>query len=357
MDAGNRSGGYVAAACSGPSCGPRDRWLPMAGIAVTLAGTVLLVWSIRAAGTAGVLDGIRHLGVGFLVVCALGGVRGVLRTIAWRLCLDEVALLKFRRAFSAYLAGGAIGNITPLGFLISEPSKILLVKDQLAASASIAALAVENLFYIVSVAVMLVTGTAALLSLAAPLPLAAARLSLTVLALVVGATLGGAWIVVGRRRVASGIARRLGARSSRLREIEDRVFGFAERHPNRWVPVVLCQFFFHASAVFEIWLALRLITGQPPSLVTAFVFESVNRTITVAFQFVPMWLGVDEAGTGLIAAALGINPAAGVSLALARKGRILLWTTIGLVLWWPSVRAFNAGKTGIGVRYARSPLR
>ncbi len=336
---------------------PGDRWLRMAGAIVTIAGALLFAWSIRVAGATAVTQGIRRLGPGFLVVCALGGVRGILRTVAWRLCLDQTSLLKFGRAFSAYLAGGAIGNITPFGFFISEPSKIVLVKDQLAASASIAALAVENLFYVVSVAIMLAAGTTALLSLAAPLPAAASRVSLGVLGVVVGATLGGAWIVAGRRRIASGIARRLGAGTTRLREIEDRVFGFAERHPDRWLPVALCQVFFHAAAVFEIWLALGLITGHPPSLLTAFVFESVNRTITVAFQFVPMWLGVDEAGTGLVAAALGISPAAGVTLALARKGRILLWTAIGLALWWPSVRGFERRGSAVGVRCAGSRLR
>jgi hypothetical protein len=107
------------------------------------------------------------------------------------------------------------------------------------------------------------------------------------------------------------------------------VFEFAERHPDWVMPVALCQVLFHASEVFEIRVALRLITGQPPSVLAAFVLESVNRTITVAFQFVPMWLGVDEAGTGLIAAAIGISPAAGITVALARNGRIVLWTVIG----------------------------
>jgi hypothetical protein len=175
---------------------------------------------------------------------------------------------------------------------------------------------------------------------------------------VVCTTMAGAWIVRGRRRIVSGAARRLGARTSRLRDIEDRVFEFAGRHPDRVMPVALCQFLFHASAVFEIWVALRLITGQPPSVLTALVLESVNRTITVAFQFVPMWLGVDEAGTGLIAAAIGISPAAGVTLALARKGRIVLWTAIGLAFWWPSVRAtFQPSvpaEAGIASRYAGS---
>jgi len=115
------------------------------------------------------------------------------------------------------------------------------VKDQLAAPASIAALAVENLFNIVSVAMMLTMGTALLLSFAAPLPLAASRVSLAVLALVVCATIAGAWIVRERRRIVSGAARRLGVRTSRLCDIEDRVFEFAERHPDRVMPVALVR--------------------------------------------------------------------------------------------------------------------
>ena len=99
----------------------------IAAIAASGAGALLLVWTIRAAGAAAVLQGIRRLGPGFIIVCALGGIRGILRTVAWRLCLDDASLLKFRRAFSAYLAGGALGNITPFGWLISEPSKIVLV--------------------------------------------------------------------------------------------------------------------------------------------------------------------------------------------------------------------------------------
>jgi hypothetical protein len=60
------------------------------------------------------------------------------------------------------------------------------------------------------------------------------------------------------------------------------------------------------------------------------VLEFVNRTITLAFQFVPMWLGVDEAGTSLVTTALHLGAAVGVGLALVRKARILLWTAIGL---------------------------
>jgi hypothetical protein len=49
-------------------------------------------------------------------------------------------------------------------------------------------------------------------------------------------------------------------------------------------------------------------------------------------QFVPMWIGVDEAGTGLATNLLAYGPVTGVSLALVRKARIIVWTAIGLAL-------------------------
>jgi hypothetical protein len=47
---------------------------------------------------------------------------------------------------------------------------------------------------------------------------------------------------------------------------------------------------------------------------------------------VPYRLGVDEAGSAMIARALALDPAVGVALALVRRLRILFWNAVGLVL-------------------------
>jgi len=96
--------------------------------------------------------------------------------------------------------------------------------------------------------------------------------------------------------------------------------------------VILLEASYHLVAVPEIWFALGLITGVRPQVLTAFVLEAVNRTIAIAFQFVPMWLGVDEAGTAVVTSVVGLGSAPGVSLALVRKTRVVIWTGIGLLL-------------------------
>ena len=45
-----------------------------------------------------------------------------------------------------------------------------------------------------------------------------------------------------------------------------------------------------------------------------------------------MWLGVDEAGTAAVTSAVNLGSAAGISLALIRKTRIVIWTAIGFML-------------------------
>ncbi|HZI49196.1 MAG TPA: hypothetical protein VFD75_15485, partial [Pyrinomonadaceae bacterium] len=63
-----------------------------------------------------------------------------------------------------------------------------------------------------------------------------------------------------------------------------------------------------------------------------FILESVNRIITVAFKFIPMKMGVDEAGTGRVSKVLQFTMATGVTLAIVRKARDLFWAAAGMIL-------------------------
>jgi hypothetical protein len=188
---------------------------------------------------------------------------------------------------------------------------------------------------------MLVTGTAALL-LSFVLPPALRIASAVVL---IGAPLvavAAAWIVAMDRRVVSAsiewLARQrisagfLRERLPRVRQAGERIAGFASRHPGKVIPLILLEAMYHVAAVAEIWFVLSLVTGGQTHLLTAFVLEAVNRTITIVFQFVPLWLGVDEAGTAAVTSAVNLGSAAGISLALVRKTRIVIWTTIGFLL-------------------------
>ena len=88
---------------------------------------------------------------------------------------------------------------------------------------------------------------------------------------------------------------------------------------------------FHVAAVAEVFVVLRLLVPDI-TLAETFLLESAGRFVTVAFKFVPYRLGIDEAGSGAVAAVLGMPPVTGVTLALVRRIRIIVLNAIGLVL-------------------------
>ena len=279
------------------------------------------------------------------MICLLGGVRYLVRAAAWRMCLDDPRRLPMGAALGAAVMGDALGNVTPFGVLISEPSKVAFVQRRTGAGPAISAVTIENLSYIASVVVLFVCGTGALL-MSFDVGLALRRTAYVTLGAAVSVALVIIVVLARRIRIASALVnalaaspllrRAVGDRRSDLTAIEDQVFGFTSRHPGRVPLLFALEAAYHVAGVMEIWLTVTLITGGPIGWVTAFVLEFVNRTITIAFQFVPLWLGVDEAGTGLVTTALHLGGATGVGLALVRKARVMIWTGLGLGLFFVS---------------------
>jgi hypothetical protein len=289
----------------------------------------LFVYAVRRAGVADIVDGIRRVGWGLAAILALAGLRFVLRAECWRLCVPPGARLTFPHALSAFLAGDAVGSVTPLGLLASEPTKVLLIRHDLATRESVASLAVENLVYAVSVVAMTGVGlivAVAIIPLAATWQIAAAAVALAILAGGVAAArlLRGTWDSQKgpRPRWREPLAR-----------IRAEVVGFSAEHYTRLWKAFALDLVFHALAVTEIFITLGWLLGDAsPSLAHAIVFEAMNRVVTVAFKFVPFRIGVDEAFSGALAPLLALSPSAGVALAVIRKVRNLFWGAIGLGL-------------------------
>jgi hypothetical protein len=299
---------------------------------------VLFAYFVKRAGITEIAEGIRRLGSGFLLILLISGSRHVVRSLAWMLCLEPPHRLRFRDALRARLMGDAIGNILPLGSLfVAEPAKPALIRDRVPLMEGFSSLLIENVFYSLSVVTFVSAGMLALLlsfSLTKGLRLA----SVTTVVIIATVIVMGVLLVRRQARFISGAATLLHRRGlnrkwvDKSRTVEDRVYGFYQRNGSRFVPILLLEACFHLAGVIEIYVSLYFISQQPPTLFTAFILESVNRVITMAFKFVPLRLGVDEAGTGKVSKVLQYTEAAGVTLAIVRKGRDLFWAGVGMLL-------------------------
>jgi hypothetical protein len=315
-----------------PASSSRRRLTAIGAVAAGL-GVAALVWQLRDIEDPWQLWAlIYRVRWGFPVIVALGGLRFAMRALAWSLCVEPPARLKFSDAFAAVLAGDTIGNLTPFGPLVSEPAKAAFVRGRMDLAAGITALAVENLFYTLSAAAMIAAGTIALL-FSFELPVEIAHASEIALAIIFVLFAVVAWVLWRRpapvSRGLGAFARTGGPRLQRLQRLEHEVYSFSSRRTDVLAPVVAAEIAFHALGVLEIYVTLMLLLDGAPSLLLAFVLEGANRLVNVIFKFVPMKAGVDEAGTEALTAILGYSTGVGAALALVRRARMIVWSIAG----------------------------
>jgi hypothetical protein len=311
------------------------------GIIFTILGILLFAYFVKKAGLAEIWADIKQLGAGFLLVLLVSTARPVVRSLAWTRAFTGEYRLRFRDALGAYIIGDAVGTLVPLGIFVSEPTKAALVRKRVPLVASLSALAIENIFYSLSVAIFIFAGTAALL-FSFPLPkplLIASYCALVVILLIIPLAflvlrrqwkfLSGTVEFLHRRGIARGFFER---KREGVRDVEARIYAFYAQSSSSFIFIILMELCFHLAGVVEVFVTLWFISETRPSLLMAFVLESVNRVINVVFKFIPMRIGIDEAGSGTFTKLLGLTQADGVSLAIVRKARILVWTAVGVLL-------------------------
>ena len=325
-----------------PSRAKRFAWMQI--IAFVL-GAALLVYVIRVVvGVEPIFLALSRVGFGFFIVVAANGSRHVLRTIAMRLAVaPEHRRFSFLQAFAARLGGESMGFLTFAGPLLGEATKVALLRKRVPLVHGVPALVVDNLLYNLSV-VLMVFGGAILMLAVYPVP-PVAREMLVIIAAV--ALLGLiAAMMATRKRVTlltsfiDRLARRgfrpnfLRTRRHHIYRIELTVYAFYKRRRAAFFSMIALDLASHVTSVFEVYITLKLL-GFVPHLGAAYIIESLTKVINFAFAFVPGTIGVYETGTGLILRTLGYTTAIGVALAIVRKGAIIFWTVIGvLIITW-----------------------
>jgi hypothetical protein len=327
------------------------RFAPL-GIIFGLLGLLLFGYFVSRAGVGEIVSNIQRLGAGFLLILAVSSTRYILRALAWMRCVEPPHRLPFRDALAARLMGDALGNIIPfVSVAVSEPSKAVFVKDRVPLLVGLSALAIENIFYALTVAIFIFAGTATLLlTFSLPKGLRYASIAALITTLVIIPLiyllirwqmrfLSGALGFLSKRGI---VPKYIDKIRPRAQSLEDRVYGFYATSQRSFLSIFLLDMCFHAAGMLEVFITLAFISPVAPTLTQAFILESVNRIINVAFKFIPLRAGVDEGGTGQVSKVLGFARDIGVTLAIVRKGRDIFWSAIGLLLIWKKNQRLSA---------------
>jgi Lysylphosphatidylglycerol synthase TM region len=325
---------------AGPHGTRAGRYGTRYGLAVAALGAALFVVVVLRTGPDEIVTGFQKIRWNLIWIVLLGGVRFAARAAAWTLAIEPPHRLGLGAAINAVVCGDALGNITPLGPLVGEPAKVACVRGRVPLGAALTALAIENVLYTLSVAAMIAAGTILLL-LSVDVPEQIRSIGQVGIAGVAALFLAVAWIAWRRPATLGGpvfdwLAPRLTPRTrslvDRIRSVEQEVYTFAARRGATIVPIAALELTFHLVGVLEAYVTLAMIRPSAPPFLSAFILETVNRLVTVAFKFVPFQVGVAEAGTAVVADMLSLGSAAGLTLSLVRKARMGVWSLIGMGL-------------------------
>lgn len=318
------------------------RRLKVLGTALTVGGVGLFAYFVYSVGLREIADNIENFGIfGFLVILAIYAFRILMRSLAWKLSVYEPYSLTLRDTVPAVIIGEAMSSMIPLGILISGTAKAVAVRKKLPLVVGLSSVATENLFYSFTTSLFLILGALTFVrsftldeGTTITIDVLIGAIVLVVIFLLL--------LIIRQWHFASETCEWMYQKGwfshllehgrLQVRLFENLIYGFYRRYPRRFLPICVFETAFHVLGVIEVWFILSRLISSSGYFLNAFLLESVSRLITIVFKLIPFLVGVDEAGAQFIAETVAIGAGVGITLAIIRKGRILFWTAIGIVL-------------------------
>ena len=298
-----------------------------ARILTAIGALIALAALTHRIGVRNVAAQLHGLSIVLPIVLFAGFIRLLLQTRAWRIALraDGVDVPQ-ARLFGIRLASQAAGYMTVLGPAVSEPAKLVMLRDRAEmADAAPATLAETGAYWLTTVVLGLV-GTCA-----AAFLITNARLIWGAMA-IFGVALA---FLVTRRSLLTPLVRFAGSGAPRwLRSAEEldlSIRSFRDRRPKAARTVLILDAIGQIVTLLEVATVLWIV-GFRFSLAQVLAIEAAGRMVKILGSWIPGRIGADEGGAAASFALLGLPAATGLMLAVARRLRDVTWCLIG-VLW------------------------
>jgi uncharacterized protein (TIRG00374 family) len=312
--------------------------VPLAGA----AGLGLLVYLIAELGPSRIAAQLQGLGSIVPLILFISAAKYPLQAAGWRLVLAPSDRPSWGVSIAATLTGDSLGYLTWAGPFAGEPIRALLIRDWVGVAAGTAAGAMERTIYNVTAAVLVWVVLFVLVSTTHTIALVAAAAVSVLVAVVLVHRVRS----IGARRAADTRPGPSEPAPAPAVERPGHIAEFIDAARQLWrerrgvLPVVaLLCIAQHAVLIGEAYVILRALSPDA-TLRTALVFEAVTKIVNTAGIVVPGRLGIAEGGSALLADALGFAASHGLSLALMRRLRAIIWSGVGLALLpWREARA------------------
>jgi hypothetical protein len=313
-----------------------------------VVAAVAFAWVLAHVGLPTIMEQAKAMRVALPIVLALSLLRLFLQTGTWSASLKgEDVSVGIAKLMGVRLAAQSMGYLTVLGPVISEPMKIKLLGTS--SEPTITATFLDDGVYWFTSALLAIAGIVSL-----PLVAVHGNAYHSIPAVLV---LGFAVVIIRRHTpILSGVVRALGSQRpswlARAERVEASIRAYRLNQPALvrrmfWIDAA-CQVLL-AAEVVVVLLSLHLQVH----FVAVLAIEGMTRAVKMISGWIPARLGSDEGGAISAFALTGLSPVLGLSLALTRRMRDLLWALIG-ILWlaWNSRTSSERAGSGTSDRSA-----
>ncbi|HYL80421.1 MAG TPA: flippase-like domain-containing protein [Candidatus Acidoferrum sp.] len=304
---------------------------------VTLVG---LVWHI---GPARIIEAAAGVGSTAVVLILLPSVlMYVLEAFGWRLTLGRHGLgVGFLRLLAIRTAGEVVNMTTPIAYVGGEPLKAYLLKRQgvplVEGMASV--VTAKTTMTIAQVLFILLGIALGLWVLGTPgnSQISVLAVSVSVMVLLFGTVVfvavqrhGLFTALLGTLRLCGIRIGFLEAREEKLRALDRAILDFYARDRRGFLLSTAVYFLGWLAEALEVYVILSCLS-LPVSVASAVSIGALSAFIKGGTFFIPGSVGAQEGGNLVLLLAVGYTDLSGITFALLRRLRELVWIAVGLV--------------------------
>lgn len=307
--------------------------------AIGIVGLLVLCWMIVRLGPVRIAANLHTVSWGFFLMVAFKGVRYFCQTIAWKLILTQAQRkIGFWKLFKINLEGESLNYIT-ITRMGGEPLKAIAIKEHSSLAQAAASVIVLKFCYIFGFWLTIAGGFIAILLDADVTGEIKRGVGMGLVALTIF-ILFFSWIQKrGMFSPLSWFLRQFQSKREwisrqvlRLTRLDQEILETYRSKPVRVSVSALLQALGWVEELFFIWLALHFLkldeTWVLPTLI-----GMMSLLMNSLFFFVPWRAGTQEGTMVLAFTLLDLSEPMGLSLAILRRMRELVWIFAGLILF------------------------
>jgi uncharacterized protein (TIRG00374 family) len=305
-----------------------------------IIGAAIVTYLIHEVGWKQIQHSLGMIGWGYAIVITYPLIWILLNTAGWRFAFHaQYAQQPFFRLAQIRLAGETFNSLLPSGYVGGEPLKAKLLSRWIplpeAASSIFIAKAAQSIGLVLFVGLGLTLGKRRGQVKLAHHP----KTLIALLFLSIGIFI---FTMLLTRRSFSRFGRWLHdmtghpwlqKQETKLVALDDSIGSFYRECKGRFLGSVLWHSAGWIAGAFEVAVIFYLI-GHTVSWREAWFIGAMGQLAAVVGLFAPAGIGLYEGGHYLAAAALGLPPALGITVALIRRVREIFWDCVGLWIFW-----------------------